>query len=240
MFTKKGPDLAQASRAQRRTIAPKILISVMTVVAGVAFLQSPASAVATKTGLFRSVEKRSSKLDVFTKWNGVMRRYYRESRRETRNCRAGRSDWCALAKWRAFIKKTKRLSRSRQIVAVNRYVNRIRYIEDRDNFGRTDYWATPRQFFARGGDCEDFAITKYLTLKALGWSVKRMRIAIVVDKNKRQAHAILVVYHRGKRHILDNQSKYVRSDRVISHYRPIYSINERHWWFHTGLQPAAR
>lgn len=184
------------------------------------------------SGLFMTSEKRSAKMGAFTKWNNVIRRYYRE-RRSTRHLRS-------IRRWRQFIREARELPRGAQIRAVNRFVNSFRYRTDSVNYGRVDYWATPRQFFARGGDCEDFAIVKYLTLKALGWSQSRLRLVVLMDRRKRQAHAVLAVYHGGRRHILDNQFRRVMRDTQIAHYRPIYSINERNWWFHMDYQTAAR
>ena len=42
-------------------------------------------------------------------------------------------------------------------------MNRSPYIVDPINWGVKDYWESPGQFFSRKGDCEDYAIAKYLT-----------------------------------------------------------------------------
>ena len=95
-----------------------------------------------------------------------------------------------------------------------------------------DYWAKPAQFFNKSGDCEDYAITKYISLVHLGFDKKDMRIVIVQDLNLKVPHAVLVVYLDGKALILDNQIKQVVSASRITHYKPIYSINETKWWIH--------
>ena len=51
-----------------------------------------------------------------------------------------------------------------QLDAVNRYMNKHQYITDIVNWGVTDYWETPREFFLKDGDCEDFAIAKFKSL----------------------------------------------------------------------------
>ena len=97
-----------------------------------------------------------------------------------------------------------------------------------------DYWATPKQFFDRNGDCEDYAISKYISLRNLGLPVEDMRIVVLNDLNLKIAHAMLVVYLDGEALVLDNQITQVINARRIRHYKPIYSINERNWWLHRG------
>lgn len=121
-----------------------------------------------------------------------------------------------------------------KVAAVNDYVNKVRYIEDKKNYGKTDYWATPDEFFARGGDCEDFAIAKYAMLKELGVPETRMRLAIVQDKIKNIPHAVLIVYTDNGALLLDNQIKGTTRVASIDRYQPIYSINAGGWWRHLG------
>ncbi|MCB1839662.1 MAG: transglutaminase-like cysteine peptidase, partial [Alphaproteobacteria bacterium] len=81
----------------------------------------------------------------------------------------------------------------------------------------------------------DFAIAKYVALRALGVEEARLRIAIVHDKLKNIPHAILVVYTSEGALILDNQNKEVlNSDALRTRYRPIFSINREYWWLHTA------
>lgn len=121
---------------------------------------------------------------------------------------------------------------SSKVVAVNEYVNKFRYIEDKKNFGKSDYWATPTEFFARGGDCEDFAIAKYAMLKNLGVPENKMRLAIVQDKIKNIPHAVLIVYTNNGPMLLDNQMKSTKQVASVDRYKPIYSINASGWWRH--------
>lgn len=185
------------------------------------------NAVHAADGLFGTKEERSSKLESFYKWNDVLRRFYRE-RRHTWNVPS-------IRRWYDFIEKTRDLPRDAQIRAVNRYANQFAYRVDSRNYGQRDYWATPREFFAKGGDGEEYAIVKYLTFKALGWRQRNLRLVVVIDQRKQMAHAILVVHHNGRRYVLDNRLADVLRDTQFKHYRPVYSINERHWWFHSGL-----
>ena len=63
----------------------------------------------------------------------------------------------------------------------NQFANRrIRFVSDSDHWHKSDYWATPLESLGtKGGDCEDFAIFKYFTLKAMGVDESKMRLMYV-------------------------------------------------------------
>lgn len=182
--------------------------------------------------LFGSREFKSSKLTKFRKWTDVIQRYEATAGKQRRKCRVSKVNRCPNQKWDAFLKKTGSLTRRDQIDEVNSYFNRLQYIVDPVNYGKKDYWATPIQFFNKNGDCEDYAISKYISLRKLGVPVEDMRIVVLRDLNLKVAHAVLVVYHKGEPLILDNQISQVINAGRIRHYQPIYSINEKNWWLH--------
>lgn len=184
--------------------------------------------------LFGSNEIKSSKLDKFRKWTGVMARYHEHESQVRRKCRVTKVNRCSPQKWHDFLKEIGSLPLRDQIDQVNTYFNRHQYIIDPVNYGKKDYWATPFQFFNKNGDCEDYAISKYISLRELGVPVENLRIVVLRDLNLKVAHAVLVIYYKGEPLILDNQiSQVVNADR-IRHYKPIYSINEANWWLHRG------
>ena len=175
---------------------------------------------------FGSTEKRSTSLKAFTKWTGMFERF-----NASLNSNKASPEIMQL---KASLNSMKGLSLPQMATQVNSLMNSKRYIEDKNNYGKTDYWATPIEFYQRGGDCEDFAIAKYTALRALGVPDSRLRIAIVQDQQKNIPHAILIVYTDKGSMILDNQMKTaVRSDN-IKHYKPIFSINQTAWWLHTA------
>lgn len=63
-----------------------------------------------------------------------------------------------------------------ELYAVDHYVNnRVKYKEDKDNYGQADYWASPAETLKNGnGDCEDYASTKWAILRMMGWSSEQM------------------------------------------------------------------
>jgi predicted transglutaminase-like cysteine proteinase len=173
-------------------------------------------------GLFGSGEKRNFDISMFPKWTGVLRRIEAERAHEDR-----------IPGWRDTLAALRGRDRMTQLHAVNAFVNRVRYRNDDENYGVQDYWATPRELFARGGDCEDYAIAKYTMLRRLGWSERDLRLLVLQDEKQRILHAVLVAYVGGRAYVLDNQIKAVTEHRLIGHYRPIFSINRNAWWFHS-------
>jgi len=82
--------------------------------------------------------------------------------------------------------KLKNESPLKQLTIVNRLYNNIKYQSDKRNYNVNDYWATLYEFVGRGkGDCEDYTIAKYYTLKELGFDIKRLKFTYVVYKDKR-------------------------------------------------------
>ena len=178
--------------------------------------------------LFGTGEKRSGDLSAFTKWAAMFDRFERDSRTDQAQG--------VLATWKSKLEPMRGLPLDQMVLQVNDMANKVKYIGDNKNWGKSDYWETPVEFFTRGGDCEDFAIAKYSSLRALGVPDDRMRIAIVKDTEKNLPHAILIVYGDSHTYVLDNQIKTVRTTGSIGHYKPIFSINRSAWWLHTSPQ----
>ncbi len=183
-------------------------------------------------GIFNSVEVRKEGLKPFPKWSGALDRFISEKAKEQGNCKPSKKRKCYYATWLAMIEKLRDKGPWEKIQGVNKFMNRAPYVVDKMNWGVKDYWSTPGQFFARYGDCEDYAIVKFLSLRALGFPSKQMRVVVVQDLNLKVAHAVLALYVRGKVLILDNQIKKVVEAKKIHHYRPIFSLNEEGWWLH--------
>ncbi len=182
---------------------------------------------AVSVDLFGAAEHGARGIEAFPKWRGVLDRYAAEAARQDRDC-AGAD--CRLRDWNGFLATLGGYGRRAQLEAVNAYVNRSQYRSDSAGFGALDYWATPGEFFARGGDCEDYAIAKYLSLRRLGWRAEDLRIAVVLDRRTRQPHAVLVAQLDGALYVLDNLSRDAVDQRFVRHYAAIFALNE-HGWF---------
>jgi len=183
--------------------------------------------------LFNSTEISSSNLSSFTNWSSVLQRFANAQRIDAPGCatRAGDKS-CRFDDWEKIIADAGPLSHIEQLRLVNERMNSKRYIVDPVNWGTNDYWATVFEFLDRNGDCEDYAISKYVTLRKLGWSADSMRIVILRDTKLNLNHAILAVYTEEGIYIGDNQVDGIVRATSIRHYKPIYFINENRWWLH--------
>lgn len=134
---------------------------------------------------------------------------------------------CRLATWEHRLTKLRSRSAQHQLRAVNRGVNALTYVSDTANWGQADYWETPREMFAQGGDCEGFALTKYFSLRRLGFAEADLRIAIVWDAVDREQHAILLVRTDGGFVVLDNKTADMAPMAATSErYQLLYYLNE--------------
>ncbi|MBC8337421.1 MAG: transglutaminase-like cysteine peptidase [Rhodospirillales bacterium] len=189
---------------------------------------------------FNSVEVRSSNLKPFKKWRAALKRYSIEKgkKQKKKSCSSKRLDICNYGQWGTFLKSLQGKDKLTQIRAVNHRMNKARYITDKNNWGRKDYWATPAEFMTNFGDCEDYAIIKFLSLKLLGFNESDLRVVAVKDLNLKVGHAVLIVFWKdpksGKKRslLLDNQIKKVVDSRSVRHYQPVFSINSKNWWRH--------
>lgn len=134
--------------------------------------------------------------------------------------------------WGALQKEATGLNQMEQMRLVNRFWNTWPYKEDIQNWGQQDYWAIPDEFIKKSGDCEDYAIAKYYTLKELGFDPHKMRLVVLRDTIRNLAHAVLAVYIDDEAYILDNLSNTVLSHKRLTNYVPQYSVNEFGRWAH--------
>ncbi len=183
---------------------------------------------------FNMEEEQNTNLKPFPKWTNVRARFVSQQKIPDSECGKVAFHPCVIPQWRDFVAGLKTDSFKDQLEKINDWGNEHPYIADQLNWGIVDYWATPYEFMEVNGDCEDYAIAKYYSLRAMGVPADRLRIMIVQDLNLGGIiHAILGVYDDGVLWILDNQIKQVRDAMSIYHYRPIYGTNENYWWRYT-------
>jgi predicted transglutaminase-like cysteine proteinase len=184
--------------------------------------------------VFGAGEVPGASLTPFRRWTAVLERILHETPAYDEPCALRFRGRCIAAEWRMLVRNLEHRSRRERIDAVNAFFNRMPYVLDQSNWGLSDYWASPLQFLGRSGDCEDYAIAKFVTLRQLGFSNEELRLVVLDDLNLGIAHAVLVVAEDDRLLVLDNQIPDVVDSRRILHYRAIYSINEERWWLHRG------
>lgn len=196
-----------------------------------AALMRTAAAVIPSAGVLRAPELALGASTKLPKWQRVMRALPAEEEvlrqclvRETA-CRNDR-----LRAWReAAVAAAARPLRER-LERINRFVNSFRYRSDREVWAQSDYWATPLEFLAHSGDCEDYAIAKYVTLRLLDVPESAMRLVVLHDTRRDLVHAVLAVTVDGQRFILDNLYNRVLPEEKLPHYTPYYSVNAEGLW----------
>ena len=117
------------------------------------------------------------------------------------------------------------------------------FVSDADHWWRTDYWATPAEFIASGGgDCEDFAIAKFFSLKSLGISSDKLALNYVFASRLNQSHLVLAYYPLpGKEPwILDNLMDAIKPASQRTDLVPIYSFNANTLWESKELEKGKR
>jgi len=129
--------------------------------------------------------------------------------------------------------------RIRILAAVNRLVNRRPYRSDRDNFGRSEHWASPMEFLANSGDCEDYAIFKYALLRHLGLPADSLRVVLLKREADGLGHAVVAAYLGDTVYVLDSASAAVRRQSEVSGYTALFSFNERSRWAHIATAASA-
>lgn len=113
-----------------------------------------------------------------------------------------------------------------KLEAVNSYVNgRVRFIDDRVQFGVADRWMAPSETLARGrGDCEDFALAKRAMLRAAGVPDRDLYLVVLKDLSRRADHAVLVVRAAGRFLVLDNGTNRIVDSSDVADYRPVITF----------------
>ena len=121
---------------------------------------------------------------------------------------------------------------------VNQFFNtRIRYASDLEIWGRSEYWAGPDELMQRGaGDCEDFAIAKYLTLRDSGVDDSRLQIVYGRLATSRENHMVLA-YFGAVILMLDNIMDAIFSLQERSDLVPVLGFNHSGLWIFRRGEP---
>jgi predicted transglutaminase-like cysteine proteinase len=152
-------------------------------------------------------------------------------------CRA-EPDRCpspAATQFLALIANARQHEGRARIEFVNQAVNSaIHYMSDLAQHGVPDLWSAPLASFAAGrGDCEDYAIAKYVALRESGTPADDLRLLLVRDNAVRTDHAVLAVRHEGRWLILDNRRMALLEQSEIGHFMLLFALD------HNGVKLLA-
>ena len=177
-------------------------------------------------------EPRNTELQRFSRWVDALNKHVGDMVTAPDRCADGEQAYCFLLNYDSYLQSIRGAGTVQQIAAVNQFVNQIDYVEDEQNYGVGDYWASPLEFFRNSGDCEDFAIAKYVAFRRLGYSDDQVRVWVVHDVQRRVDHAVLTVAIDGRTFVLDSLTDQILDAESVNRYAPIYSINASAWWLH--------
>ncbi|MBL4868170.1 MAG: transglutaminase-like cysteine peptidase [Pseudomonadales bacterium] len=138
-----------------------------------------------------------------------------------------------IAHWQNLIERNQQISILDKLKLVNRFFNSIQFVNDQDHWQTGDYWATPVELLAsNGGDCEDFAIAKYFTLRAMGVPVAQLRLTYVKAIELDRAHMVLTYAENEGEDplVLDNLKNQIMSASSRTDLDPVYSFNAEGLW----------
>ncbi|HEY7845479.1 MAG TPA: transglutaminase-like cysteine peptidase [Bradyrhizobium sp.] len=162
------------------------------------------------------------------KWDGVARRLGDE-RVQLALCDGDRERCASDAALRllGIVDAGRQRDGRARIGEINRAINlAIRAMDDFAQYGEADVWSSPLVTFAHGaGDCEDYAIAKYVALRMAGIAAEDLRILVLVDLHG-EGHAVAAARLDGHWLILDNRRMAMIDDTNLRNYRPLFAIND--------------
>ncbi|MGD9808995.1 MAG: transglutaminase-like cysteine peptidase [Deferribacterales bacterium] len=116
----------------------------------------------------------------------------------------------------------------KQVIQVNAFYNQLPYKSDTQTWGKKDYWASRLEFLGVGqGDCEDYAVAKFLTLLQLGVPQEKLFLTYVKAKGYAdEAHMVVTYYKKPGTvpFVLDNYVKQIMPATKRDDLVPIYSF----------------
>ncbi|TBW34930.1 hypothetical protein E0E54_13340 [Azotobacter chroococcum] len=143
-----------------------------------------------------------------------------------------------LVAWQSLLADSARDSELDKLRTINDFFNlRLQFKDDAVLWRQADYWATPVEALRRGaGDCEDFAIAKYVSLRRLGVPAGKLRITYVKALRLNQAHMVLTYYPRPDAVplVLDNLIGEILPASRRDDLLPVYAFNGEGLWLPGG------
>ncbi len=142
-----------------------------------------------------------------------------------------------VAKWGALMQQLPAFDEMGRLRRVNAFVNSIPSATDMSIWGELDYWATPLEFLVKNaGDCDDYALTKYFTLRSSGIPAEKLRISYVrawlPKQMKMEAHMVLSYFPSPDADplILDNLISDIRPAPERTDLTPTHHFNAEGLW----------
>jgi predicted transglutaminase-like cysteine proteinase len=164
---------------------------------------------------------------VLTKWRGVEAGIRADDEIMAR-CREN-NERCPTAaqSFLSIVAQGRALTGRARIGVINRAINlAIKPMSDLAQWGVPDRWSAPLETFGTGrGDCEDYAIAKYVALTAAGVAAADVKLVIVRNTAADEDHAIVAVRLDGHWIMLDNRGLTLVEDRAMPEVIPLFVLD---------------
>jgi predicted transglutaminase-like cysteine proteinase len=148
--------------------------------------------------------------------------------RQVESCKANSADCSdAARRFLLIVDEVRSRSGAARIETANRLINTaIRYMSDLAQHATIDVWSAPLASLGTGrGDCEDYAIAKYVVLREAGIPEQDLRVLLVRDRNVREDHAVLAIRNGEAWTVLDNRNSALTPDSELRHFKPLYALD---------------
>ncbi|MGC1778733.1 MAG: transglutaminase-like cysteine peptidase [Xanthobacteraceae bacterium] len=165
---------------------------------------------------------------VVTKWRGVEVKI-RHDKEILAHCDADPQHCSkAVQNFLAIVAQGRGRSGLARIGTINRAVNlAIEPMSDMAQWGVEDRWSNPLETFTTGrGDCEDYAIAKYVALTAAGVAPEDVKLVIVRNTALNQDHAVTAVRDDDRWIILDNRWLTMVQDVAMAKAVPRFVLDD--------------
>lgn len=201
-FPENAPDGAASGPALRGTLVPP-----PDTILGMALLPVPGGELAEK-------------------WRDMARRWDRDAA-ILDACRSGSCEHPGARRWIDIGAAAATVSGSQQLALVHKSINRaIHYATDYQSNAAADYWASPLESVEKMGDCEDYAIAKYMMLRSLGYQAADLKLIVLFQRSSGMFHAVLAVRSEAEWLFLDNQRQDLARASDYIDARPIAALDE--------------
>lgn len=122
-----------------------------------------------------------------------------------------------------------------KVEAVNRFFNEnTQYKPDAELYGQDEYWASPVETVMSGaGDCEDYAIAKFFTLRNLGVPAGKLRLAYSLVEDGQRHMVLIYTPEQGEGFVLDNLTNQLIALDARDGLKVVYSFDDE--WLYLGV-----
>ena len=131
----------------------------------------------------------------------------------------------------AMMESQKGLPEIQVVTNVNNFFNQVEYHPDIKTWHKSDYWASRLEFLGKGqGDCEDYAVAKFLTMIQLNVPENKLFLTYVKARDFAESAHMVVTYYKKPGtvpYVLDNYNPKILPATSRKDLVPVYRFTAR-------------